>query len=110
MLLLSWIAFPLVLAAIGAGWGALAERASGTAIGDALLIPVGLAAALVIAGTFTAFSATAPAAVPVVATGAAVGLVLTRPTRRVAGWAMLAALGVLLVYGAPVLLSGGATF
>ena len=110
-LILSWVLFPLVLAAIGAGWGALVERAAGARVNDALLLPLGLAAALVLAGTLTAFAATAPAAVPAVAVGAAAGLLLAwTGKRRLGRWPLLAAVGVLLVYGAPVLLSGQATF
>ncbi len=109
-LILSWVLFPLVVAAIGAGWGVLVERAAGVRVNDALLLPLGLAAALVVAGTLTAFSATARAAVPLVAVGAVVGLVTTWPGRRLGRWPLLAAVGVLVVYGAPVLLSGQATF
>jgi hypothetical protein len=109
-LILAWVAFPLVLAAIGAGWGVVVERAAGERVADPLLLPLGLAAALVLAGTLTAFAATAPAAVPVVATGAVAGLLLAWPGRRLGGWSLLAAVGVLLAYGAPVLLSGQATF
>jgi hypothetical protein len=110
-LILSWVLFPLVLAVIGAGWGVIVERAAATRVSDALLLPVGLAAALVLAGTLTAFTGTAPAAVPVVGAGGVAGLVLAwRERRRVGRWPLLAAAGVLFVYGAPVLLSGQATF
>jgi hypothetical protein len=109
-MLLAWVLFPLALAAVGAGWGALVERAAATRLSDALLIPVGLAAALVLAGTLTTFSPTAPAAAPVVAAGAVAGLVLAWPGRRLGGWWAIAAVGVVLAYGAPVLLSGQATF
>lgn len=110
-LILSWALFPLLLTALGAGWGFLVERAAGARLPDALLVPLGLAAALVLAGTLDAFDATAPAAVVAVAAGALAGLPLAwAGRRRLGGWAALAALGVLLVYGAPVLLSGHATF
>jgi hypothetical protein len=113
-LILAWIVFPLVLAAIGLGWGVLVDAAAstrGTDLSSALLIPVGLAAALVVAGTITAFSSIAPAATTVVAVGGVCGLVLAwRRRRRPPGWALLAALGVLLVYLAPVIASGQATF
>jgi hypothetical protein len=148
-LIASWVGFPLLLAAIGLGWGYLVELAAGRSVNNVLVIPVGLAAALVVAGTFTTFSGSAPAAVPVVAVGAGIGLVVllwTRlrdaprglepeappegqpaaagesdgadPTERSAAarwrlpglWPALAAIGALLVYGAPVLLTGHATF
>jgi hypothetical protein len=121
-LILSWVLFPLMLAAVGLGWGVLVERAAGVRVGDALLLPMGLAAALVVAGTLTAFDITAPAAVPVAGAGAAAGLLLAWPRLPFRGvrspgrrpllgrWPLLAGVGVLLVYGAPVLLSGQATF
>jgi hypothetical protein len=110
-LILAWVLFPLVMAALGWGWGTLVELAGGRRINDALLIPAGLAAALVVAGTITAFPAIAPATITVVALGAAVGLVLAVRARRGVGrWALIAAAAVVLVYGAPVILSGQATF
>jgi hypothetical protein len=109
-LIVSWVLFPLVLAALGAGWGVLVERLAGVRVG-VLLVPLGLAAALVAASLVTAWSVSAPAAVPVVGAGALVGLILEWPVRRrVARWPALAAGGALLVYAAPVLLSGSATF
>jgi hypothetical protein len=109
-LLHAWALVPLALAAVGAGWGALVERASGLRVNDALLIPLGLAAAIVLAGTITAFAGIAKAAILLVAAGALAGLVSSWPGRRLLGWPMLAALGVVLAYGAPVVLSGQATF
>jgi hypothetical protein len=110
-LILSWVLFPLVLALIGLGWGAIVERAAGVRVDDALVLPIGLAAALVLAGTLTAFTVTAPAAVPLVAVGAVAGLPLAWVERsRLGRWPLLAAFGVLLAYGAPILLSGNATF
>src|SRR5438067_220277 len=110
-MIVAWILFPLVLAAVGAGWGLVVERAAGSPLNGVLLIPIGLAAALVLAGTLTAFSSTAPAAVPVVAVGAGVGLIGAASRERgPALWPLLCALAVFLAYGAPVLLSGHATF
>ena len=110
-MILSWVLFPLVMAALGWGWGMLVELGAGRRIKDALLIPAGLAAALVVAGTITAFPAIAPATVTIVAVGAAAGLVLAIRARRGVGrWPLIAAVAVLLVYGAPVILSGQATF
>jgi hypothetical protein len=109
-LILSWVLFPLVLLVLGAGWGAIVERLSGVTLDGALLLPVGLASALVLAGTLTAFDWSAQAAVPLVGVGALAGLIFAWPGWRVGRWAALAAIGVVFVYGAPVLLSGGATF
>jgi hypothetical protein len=109
-LILSWVLFPLVLVAVGTGWGVLAERLAGVRVG-VLLVPLGLAAALVVASLVTAWSVLAPGAVPLVGVGALAGLALGWPSRRgIARWPALAALAALLVYAAPVLLSGSATF
>jgi len=111
-LILAWTLLPLVLLLVGAGWGTLVEKAAGLRLDRALTIPIGLAAAIVAASLFTAFPTTARVAVPVVALGAVAGLILAYRTRRLPldGWALLVALGVLLIYGAPVILSGTATF
>jgi hypothetical protein len=109
-LILSWVLFPLVLAAIGAGWGAVVERASGSPVSGVLLIPLGLAAVIVFTLLFTEWSVTAPATTPVIVVVALAGLLTSRPMRRVTRWPLIAAIGILLVYGAPVLLSGSATF
>ena len=109
-LIVSWVLLALVLTAVGVGWGALVERLAGEQVG-VLLIPLGLASALVLAALLTAWSTIAPAAVPVVGVGTVLGLAIAWSThRRIAKWPALAALGALLVYGAPVLLSGSATF
>ena len=109
-LIASWVLFPLVLAAVGAGWGVLVERLAGARAG-VLLVPLGLAAALVVASLLTAWSAIAPAAVPLVGVGAVAGLAIGWPSRRrITKWPAFAALGALLIYAAPVLLSGSATF
>jgi hypothetical protein len=111
---LAWAAFPLVLAAVGLGFGTLVEDLSGARLATgALVVPVGLAAALVTAALLTTNGVSASFAVPVVGVLAVIGLVRARSL--VArwprpGWPALAALGVLVVYGAPVLASGTATF
>jgi len=113
---LAWIAFPLVLAALGLGWGALVQDLVGEPLAGALLVPLGLAAAIVAATLLTTNGTTAPLAVPLVAVVAAAGLVRARTTCAArwrggaAGWPLLAALGLLLAYGAPVLATGTATF
>lgn len=112
-LLASWVLFPLVLAAVGAGWGVLVQRLAGERTSGALIVPLGLAGAIVVASLLTAWSVTAPASITVIAVGAALGLALGWPERgrlRRAPWPGIAAVGVLLAYGAPILLSGQATF
>jgi hypothetical protein len=105
----SWVLFPVLLAAIGAGWGVAVERGAGLGLSGVLVVPLGLAAAIVIASLLTAWSVTAPAATPVIAVGAAVGLIVWRPFGRLLLWPSLTAVAVLLAYGAPVILSGSAT-
>jgi hypothetical protein len=109
-MILSWVLFPLVLAAVGLGWGALVEWVAGERELGALTIPIGLAAAIVVAAIFTAFSFSAQAAAPVVAAGALAGLLRAFRRTRIPTAAIVAAIGVLLVYGAPVILSGQDTF
>ena len=81
-LIVACVVFPLAMAAVGFGWGVLVELLAGRRLNDALLIPCGLAAALVVAGTTTAFSGTAPATVTVTGVGAVVGIVLALTGRR----------------------------
>jgi hypothetical protein len=109
-MILSWLVYPLVLAALCAGWGVLVEKLAGAQVRDVLLLPVGFAAVLVVAGLLTAFSGSAPVAAPLCAVGGVAGLLWGRPWRRLSRWPMLAAIGVVLAYGAPVLLSGHPTF
>jgi hypothetical protein len=108
-LILAWVLFPLVLTAVGLGWGVLVERVADARVG-VLLVPLGLAAVLLVTLIATEWSATARVAVPLVGVGAVAGLILAWPPRRLEPWPLLAAVGILLVYGAPVLLSGQATF
>lgn len=111
---LAWVAFPLVIAALGAGWGVLVEELSGARLpAGALLIPVGLAAAIVVAALMTTNRVTAPLAVPCSALVALIGLVRARSHRSRwshPAWPLVAALAVLLAYGAPVLATGTASF
>jgi hypothetical protein len=111
---LAWVGFPLVLGALGLGFGLLLEDLSGARLeSGALLVPVGLAGALVVAALLTTNGTTAGLAVPVDGLLAVVGLVRGRriwSEWRIPKWSLYAAVGVLLAYGAPVLATGTATF
>lgn len=110
-MLLAWVAFPLVLALVGAGWGLLCGDLFGAPIDGALVIPLGVAAVIVVAGLLTLSSAVAPATVVVVAVLAAIGLIRHRHRLlRLDPWAVGMAVFVLVAFGAPVILSGQATF
>ena len=109
-LISSWVFFPLVLAAIGLGWGALIGWLAGERELGPLTIPLGLATALVVAAILTAFSTTAPIAAPVAAIGALAGVGYVWGRAKLGAAPALVAIGVLLIYGAPVILSGQATF
>jgi hypothetical protein len=112
-MLVSWIAFPLLLGVLSLGWGALLARLARTTIPGALLVPAGLASIVVVAQFATLSDTTAELASPVVVGGAIAGLALlwlsgARPQPD--AWAVLAAVAVFAVFAAPVVLSGQATF
>jgi hypothetical protein len=108
-LVVPWLVFPLVLAALCLGCGLLVERIATARLAPELLLPVGLAT-IVAVGTLTvSLSATARLTTPIVAGLAAAGFVVGR-LRRFGGWAFGAAAATYVCYGAPVLASGAATF
>jgi hypothetical protein len=111
-LLVAWLLFPGVLAALALGCGLLVQSVSGDRLPPGLLLPAGLAAMIVAAGLVTASAATARLAVPLVVALAVAGLGLAFPwhAKRADPWAAGSALGVFAVYAAPVVLSGQATF
>jgi hypothetical protein len=109
-LLHAWLLFPVVLGLVCGGWGLLVEALADVRLPGALIVPLGAASVIVVAGILTAFGATAPAATPVAGLGALAGLGWRWRRIRIERWPLLAAIGVLLAYGAPVLLSGQATF
>lgn len=114
-LLLAWILFPLVLLLLTGGLGLLIERAAGVRLPGALVVPIGLAALIAVAQLTTYWGATARLTTPLVVLLAIAGGVLAHRAERFGRVAVewppvLAAAGVFLVFGAPVLLSGEATF
>jgi hypothetical protein len=111
-MLAAWVLFPLVLAALCAGLGLLVDLLCGRRLPGALVLPAGLAAIVVVGGFTTLADATAELTAPLLAALAVLGAGLSLPWRfgRPDPWALAAALGVFLVFGAPVILSGEPTF
>ena len=107
----AWLLFPLVMLGLCAGSGLLAERLAGGRFPGLLILPVGLAVMVAIAGPLTRADATAELATPACIVAALAGLLLGY--RRIAGIdraAALAAAAAFITYGAPVLASGQPTF
>jgi hypothetical protein len=112
-LVISWLAFPLLLAVLALGAGLLIERASGLRLPGPLLMPLGLAVMMLAAQAATYWGSTARAATPLVVAIALAGFAFSLGRLRAAlidPWSGLAALGVFGVFAAPVVLSGDATF
>ena len=111
-MLVAWLVFPLVLAALCAGLGLLADALSGRRLPGALVAPAGLVAAIILAQ----LAALAGAGVPLTATLlillAGLGPLFSLPWRfgRPDPWAVGAALAVFALFAAPVVLSGDPTF
>ena len=111
-LLVPWLVFPLVLGLLSLGCGLLLEAVSGRGLQRVLLLPAGFGLIVVVALVTTSNNATAKLTTPLVVALAVAGLGLSFPWRnlRPDRWAAGAAVGAFLVYGAPVILSGRATF
>ncbi len=108
----AWVVFPLVLALLCAGLGLLVALLCGRRLPGVLVLPVGLAAAIVVGGFTTVADVTAELTAPLLLALAVLGIGLSLPWRfgRPDPWAAAAALGVFFVFGAPVILSGDPTF
>src|SRR5262249_55513508 len=109
-LLVPWIAFPAIMAALALGCGMFLARLIRGRIPGALLLPAGVAVMVVLGSVTTISSATARVTTPLVVAVAAAGFALRGGAPRVSRWAGAAAAVVFVCYGAPVLLSGSATF
>jgi hypothetical protein len=103
--LIAWLLFPLVLAALALGCGLLLERGAGTTLPRPLLLPAGLAVVIAASLFPPLFESTAFLATPLVVALAAAGYGLSWPFRklRVDGWAAGAAVVTYVAFGAPVL-------
>ena len=109
----AWVLYPFVLLALCVGVGLAVDLLCARRLPGALVAPAGLAA-IVLTGEFTTLSAaTAPLTVPLICTLAVLGAGLSLPSWRFGRpdpWVSGAALGVFIVFGAPVLASGQPTF
>ncbi len=111
-LVLSWLVFPLVLAAVTLGCGLALEALAGFRLRLPLLAPVGLATAVVAMCFATMTDATAELAVPLVVAIAIAGLAARGAGLRTRfdPWAVGAGVATYGVYAAPTVASGEATF
>jgi hypothetical protein len=111
-LVVPWLVFPLVLGLLSLGCGLLVEQAAGIRIMRPLLLPVGFSVIVVAALVTTTNETTAGLTTPLLIALAVAGLTLSLPwrPRKVDGWSVLAAFGAFAAFGAPVILSGEATF
>jgi hypothetical protein len=108
-----WLLLPLLLGLVCLGCGLLLEAAAGIRLPRPLVLPAGLATVIVIAQVTTAIPGTARATTPVVVAAALAGIALRPPWRtswRALRWPLAAAIGVFVLYAAPIVLSGQATF
>ncbi|MCW3057086.1 MAG: hypothetical protein JWO21_1055 [Solirubrobacterales bacterium] len=110
----AWVLFPLVLLGASVGCGLLVRRVAGGELSNLLVAPVGFALVVAICAFATSYGWLAPAAGPVAAAVAAVGLVLEARARPLAwprpraawGWPVIAALVAFAAVGGPVFLTG----
>ncbi|HEX4520703.1 MAG TPA: hypothetical protein VH063_14065 [Gaiellaceae bacterium] len=111
MLLVAWVAYPVVALALSLGCGLLLELGTGRRLPGLLVAPAGFAAVVVVSSLTTSSSATAQLTTPLVVALAVAGVGLSlRDPRRPRLWPAVAALGVFAVFAAPIALSGTATF
>ena len=110
-LLVAWVVFPLLMSALSLGLCLLVEATVGVRFSGALVLPVGFATMVVVTGLTTMFSTTAQFTVAAVVALAAAGILLGfRRMRLPELWPAVSALAVFIVFAAPVVLSGDATF
>jgi hypothetical protein len=112
-LLAAWLLYPLALSLACLGLGLFVAWLAGWRLPGLLLLPVGCATLIACARLATASATSAKLALPLVLLLALAGLVLGRARLRELRpepLLVLAALGVFVVFGAPVFLSGTPTF
>ncbi len=101
-----------MLAALCVGCGLLLDALAGGVIPGPLVPPAGFAAIVVVAQVPTLWAATAAVASPLAMALAIAGFAVSRRWRPASGiaWPLGAAVAVFVVYSAPIVLSGKATF
>jgi hypothetical protein len=111
-MIVPWLLFPVVLGLLSLGCGLLLEQAAGNRLSPALVLPAGFAVIVVVALVTTTNATTAQLTTPAVVALAVAGLALSLPlrVRRTDGWAIGSAGAAYLAFGAPVILTGSATF
>ncbi|MEA2169323.1 MAG: hypothetical protein QOF76_2623, partial [Solirubrobacteraceae bacterium] len=109
-LLVAWLAFPLLFAALTSGAGLLVERGAGYRLPGALVPAVGFTLIVGVSQTLTRVSAIAPVTPFVVLVLAAAGLWLGRArVARVDTAAVALGLGVFALFAAPSVFTGHVT-
>ncbi|MFN8222176.1 MAG: hypothetical protein U0R50_02895 [Gaiellales bacterium] len=110
----AWVAFPAVLALVCVGCGLLVRRVvgDGGASGVPVVVGSGFAFVVVLSGLWTAWSVSAPLAVPTVVVLALAGLVVGARSWRPVEWRVpvVVMVVVFVAFGLPVVLSGEASF
>ena len=124
-LIVCWVLYPLILVLLAHGAGTLLQLAAGRRLSAGIRLPCGLALIIAVLDLFTRATSTAHLAVTAAVVVGVVGLVVNvvirvranrSPGSRARSWrptvtpAAIAALVVFAVYGAPIVLSGGATW
>jgi hypothetical protein len=111
-MLVAWVVYPLVLGLLCGGLGLLVDLLTGRRLPGTLLLSAGFAAMIVVGEFTTATDGTAELTVPLVVGLAVIGAGFSLPWRfgRIDRLALAVAVGVFLVFGAPVILTGHPTF
>ncbi|HEY0317587.1 MAG TPA: hypothetical protein VGC49_04765 [Solirubrobacterales bacterium] len=111
-MLLSWLAFPLLLLVLCTGCGLLVRRLAGIDLPLPLVAPLGFTVVILLGELISIDSAIAELAAPLAVSVAIAGFIVGRPawSGRFETWAVAAALAVFAVYAAPIVFSGEPTF
>lgn len=111
-MLVAWVVYPLVLGLLCGGLGLFVDLLSGRRLPGTLILPAGFAGIVVVGEFTTATDATAELTLPLLLALAVVGAGFSLPWRfgRPDPLPVAVAVGVFLVFGAPVILSGHPTF